>query len=47
MAQAYEIYLQLTGQAEARQVDDAKIGLTLNLGGHGSTAVAHVYSNTM
>jgi acetyl-CoA C-acetyltransferase len=47
VAQAYEIFLQLTGQAGARQVNDAEIGLTLNLGGHGSTAVAHVYSNTI
>lgn len=47
VAQAYEIYLQLTGQADRRQVNDAEIGLTLNLGGHGSTAVAHVYSNTI
>jgi acetyl-CoA C-acetyltransferase len=47
VAQAYEIFLQLTGQAGARQVNGAEIGLTLNLGGHGSTAVAHVYSNTI
>jgi acetyl-CoA C-acetyltransferase len=47
VAQAYEIYLQLTGHADRRQVNDAEIGLTLNLGGHGSTAVAHVYSNTI
>jgi acetyl-CoA C-acetyltransferase len=47
VAQAYEIFLQLTGQAGARQVNDADIGLTLNLGGHGSTAVAHVYSTTI
>jgi len=47
VAQVYEIFLQLTGQAGARQVNDAEIGLTLNLGGHGSTAVAHVYSNTI
>ncbi|MEM3005034.1 MAG: 3-ketoacyl-CoA thiolase, partial [Candidatus Bathyarchaeia archaeon] len=45
-AQAYEIYLQLTGQAERRQVQDAKIGLTHNLGGHGSTAVVHVYKSS-
>ena len=42
-AQAYEIYLQLTGQAEKRQVKDAKIGLTHNVGGSGSTATVHVY----
>jgi acetyl-CoA C-acetyltransferase len=42
-AQAYEMYLQLTGQAGKRQVKDAKIGLTHNVGGSGATAVVHVY----
>lgn len=42
-AQAYEIYLQLTGQAERRQVKDAKLGLTHNVGGSGATAVVHIY----
>jgi len=42
-AQAYEIYLQLTGQADKRQIDDAEIGLTHNVGGSGATATVHVY----
>jgi len=42
-AQAYEIYLQLTGQAERRQVSVAEIGLTHNVGGSGATAVVHIY----
>jgi len=42
-AQAYEIYLQLTGQADKRQVKDAEIGLTHNVGGSGATAAVHVY----
>ena len=42
-AQAYEIYLQLTGQADKRQVKDAKIGLTHNVGGAGATAAVHIY----
>jgi acetyl-CoA C-acetyltransferase len=42
-AQAYEIYLQLTGQADKRQVKDAKIGLTHNVGGAGASAAIHVY----
>ncbi len=42
-AQAYEIYLQLTGQAERRQVKDARIGLTHNVGGSGATAAVHIY----
>jgi acetyl-CoA C-acetyltransferase len=42
-AQAYEIYLQLTGQADRRQVKDPKIGLTHNVGGSGATATVHIY----
>lgn len=42
-AQAYEIYLQLTGQAEKRQVKNAEIGLTHNVGGSGATAAVHIY----
>ena len=42
-AQAYEIYMQLTGQAEKRQVDNANIGLTHNVGGSGATATVHIY----
>jgi acetyl-CoA C-acetyltransferase len=42
-AQAYEIYLQLTGQAGKRQVKDAQVGLTHNVGGSGATAAVHIY----
>jgi acetyl-CoA C-acetyltransferase len=42
-AQAYEIYLQLTNQAEKRQVAGAEIGLTQNVGGSASTGVVHIY----
>jgi len=42
-AQAYEIYLQLTEQAEKRQVKDAKIGLAHNVGGSGATATVHIF----
>ena len=42
-AQAYEMYLQLTEQAERRQVSGAEIGLTHNVGGSGATAVVHIY----
>ncbi len=45
-AQAYEMFLQLTGQADRRQVKDAEIGLTHNLGGSGATAAVHVYRRT-
>jgi len=42
-AQAYEIYLQLTQQAEKRQVKGVEIGLTHNVGGLGATGVVNVY----
>jgi len=42
-AQACEIYLQLTGRGGQRQVKGAKLGLTHNVGGSGSTAVVHIY----
>ena len=42
-AQAYEIYLQLTGQADNRQVKNAQVGLTHNVGGSGATAIVHIY----
>jgi len=42
-AQAYEIYLQLIGQAGRRQVSEAEVGLTHNVGGSGATATVHIY----
>src|SRR3989338_1261546 len=43
VAQAIEAFLQLTNKAEKRQVKNAKIGLTHNVGGSGATAVVHIY----
>jgi len=43
-AQAYEILLQLTGEAGRRQVDGAKIGIAHNVGGSGSTATVHIFA---
>jgi len=45
-AQAYEMYLQLTGQAEQRQVKNARVGLTHNVGGSGATATVHIYRSS-
>jgi len=42
-AQACEIYLQLTEQADKRQVKGAETGLTHNVGGSGATATVHIY----
>lgn len=43
VAQAYEVFLQLTNQAGKRQVRDAEIGLTHNIGGLGATGVVNIY----
>ncbi|RLG32542.1 thiolase domain-containing protein, partial [Methanosarcinales archaeon] len=42
--QAIEIVWQLRGEAGDRQVNDAKIGLTHNVGGSGGSAVVHILS---
>jgi acetyl-CoA C-acetyltransferase len=44
--QAYEVYLQLTGRAGKRQVRDAEIALTHNVGGSGATATVHIYGRS-
>ncbi len=43
LAQATEIVWQLQGLAEQRQVRNANIGFTVNMGGFGSNAVSIVY----
>jgi len=43
IAQAVEIVTQLRGEAGKRQVKDAEIGLTHNVGGSGGTAVVHIF----
>ncbi len=42
--QAYEIALQLRGEAGRRQVDESEIGLAHNVGGSGGTALVHIFS---
>jgi acetyl-CoA C-acetyltransferase len=42
--QAYEMVLQLRGEAGKRQVDGAEVGLTHNVGGCGGTALVHIMS---
>ncbi len=41
--QAVEIFAQLNGKAEKRQIKGAEVGLTHNVGGSGATAVVHIY----
>ncbi len=43
IAQAVEIVLQLRGKANARQVPDARFGLTHNMGGIGTTVAVHIF----
>jgi len=43
LAQAVEVVTQLRGAAGKRQVKDATVGLTHNVGGTGATAVVHVF----
>lgn len=43
VAQAVEIFRQLRGEAKERQVKDAEIGLSHNVGGSGGSAVVFVY----
>lgn len=42
IAQIYEVVAQLRGEADKRQVDKAKIGLTHSVGGVGGTAVINI-----
>ncbi len=44
--QAVEVTWQLRGEAGDRQVKDAEIGLTHNVGGSGATAVVHIMRRT-
>jgi len=43
VAQAIEIFEQLRGEAGDRQVLDAKVGLTQNMGGSGASSAVHVF----
>lgn len=43
VAQAVEIVKQLRGEAGPRQVKDAKVGLTQNMGGSGGSSVVHIF----
>jgi acetyl-CoA C-acetyltransferase len=43
VAQVIEIVEQLRGEAGERQVEDAAVGLTQNMGGSGASAVVHIF----
>jgi acetyl-CoA C-acetyltransferase len=42
VAQIVEIVMQLRGDADKRQINDAKIGLAHNVGGSGATCTVHI-----
>jgi acetyl-CoA C-acetyltransferase len=42
IAQIIEITEQLTGRAEGRQVEGAKLGLAQNMGGSGGSSTVHI-----
>lgn len=42
VSQIAEIVMQLRGEADQRQVKDAKIGLAHNVGGSGSSSIVHI-----
>jgi len=42
VAQVAEIVLQLRGEAEKRQIPDARIGLAHNIGGSGASCTVHI-----
>jgi acetyl-CoA C-acetyltransferase len=43
VAQAIEIFQQLRGEAGDRQVADAHVGMTQNMGGSGASSVVHIF----
>ncbi|VVB53493.1 3-ketoacyl-CoA thiolase [uncultured archaeon] len=43
IAQAIEAVLQLRGKAGKRQIKDAKVGLTHNVGGSGASCTVHIF----
>jgi len=43
IAQTIEIFRQLRGEAGARQVENARVGLAQNMGGSGASSVVHIF----
>jgi acetyl-CoA C-acetyltransferase len=43
VAQAIEVVEQLRGTADKRQIKNARIGLTQNMGGSGASSVVHIF----
>ena len=45
VGQIVEVFEQLTGKAGKRQVDDARIGLTHNVGATGGSCAVHIFES--
>jgi acetyl-CoA C-acetyltransferase len=43
VAQIIEITKQLSGESGERQVENAKVGMTQNMGGSGGSTVVHIF----
>ncbi|MCL5068796.1 MAG: hypothetical protein M1368_10660, partial [Thaumarchaeota archaeon] len=43
VGQLFEVYEQLHGRAAGRQVDNARIGLTHNVGATGGSCAVHIF----
>jgi acetyl-CoA C-acetyltransferase len=43
VAQAVEVVKQLRGEAGPRQVKDARVGMTQNMGGSGGSSIVHIF----
>jgi len=42
-AQVVEVVKQLRGEAGKRQIENARIGMTQNMGGSGGSSVVHIF----
>ena len=45
MGQVVEVFEQLTGDSKKRQVEDARIGLTHNVGATGGSCAVHIFES--
>lgn len=46
MYQIVEVVEQLRGEAAGTQVENARVGMTQNIGGSGSNIISHIFAVT-